>query len=361
MKLGNMTKKIIEFIYKDTRAKNESKKTIVVIRNILITTLIYFFITLILSNLAFGMHGILFYVTFFAVFIGIFAGSYYLNTNATLWLFNVGMLAFIIVALVLFGWNIGVQHFLMVLLLLYFFSGYQGYKEKFAYAAAMCVLRIVLFLIFLRREPYFSMDSSINSLQQIINTITIFCDLSLIAFIFGKDGQELEGKLVEYNKQLEEQANTDKLTGLFNRRKALEYLTKKCKENSSFCLCICDIDFFKKVNDTYGHDTGDEVLKGVANIFSEEMLETNMAARWGGEEFLLIFSDINGDEAYEKLERIRRRIKEMRIKKDETEIAITMTYGLTEYDFSGNIDANLQDADAKLYQGKETGRDKIVY
>lgn len=362
--MGNILKKIGKFIGKDTKAKNESKKTTVVIRNIIISILVYFCINAIIGNAAKDMRNIIFFIFFIVFLVGMFACTYYFRTTTVLWMFNAAMLVFIVTILVFFGWNVGVQHFLMVMLLLYFFSGYKRYKEKFLFAALLCALRFLLFSIFHDRAPLLPISASAVNILQAVNTVAIFWCLSLIAYFFSKDSQELEGKLVQYNEQLEKLANTDKLTGLFNRRKAWDYLEKIAKEKSEcsgFSLCICDIDFFKKVNDQYGHDVGDEVLKNVAGIFMEEMKGKNLAARWGGEEFLLLFPDCNGDDAYVKLEHIGRKIKDMRVGKEDAEIGITMTFGLAEYDYSGELEDTIKEADRKLYQGKEQGRDRIIY
>ncbi len=364
MDKGNILKDFVAFISKDTNAKNESKKTIVVIRIILISVIIYFTINISVGKVVSDLASAIFFFSFLACFVGFFACTYRFKTITVLWMFNVGMMAFIIANLQLFGWNIGVQHFLMVMLILYFFSSYKRNKEKFIYAAALCAIRLILFHIYYMRTPLLILLNTENGILQTINTIAIFWCISIIAYIFSKDSQELEGKLVDYNTQLQKQANTDTLTGLCNRRGAWDYLERLIKgvdDTKTFSLCICDIDFFKKVNDTYGHDFGDEVLKGIGEIFKEEVKGSNLAARWGGEEFLLLFSGCNGDEACIDLERIKRKIKAMRIKKDGHEVGVTMTYGLAEYDFSGDVESTLKEADTKLYQGKEAGRDRIVY
>ena len=364
MDKGNIFKDFAAFISKDTKARNESKKTIVVIRIILISIIIYFSLNILIGKVVSDLASAIFFFSFLAVFAGFFACTYRFRTIVVLWMFIIGMLAFIIVNLQLFGWNIGVQHFLMVMLLLYFFSSYKRHKEKFIYAAALCAIRLILFHIYYKRTPLVILLNVENDILQTINTITIFWCISIIAYIFSRDSQELEGKLVDYNTQLQKQANTDTLTGLCNRRGARDYLERLIRsvdDTNNFSLCICDIDFFKKVNDTYGHDFGDEVLKGIAEIFKEEVRGRNLAARWGGEEFLLLFSGCNGDEAGADLERIKRKIKAMRIEKDGYEVGVTMTFGLAEYDFSGNMESTLKEADTKLYQGKEAGRDRIVY
>ena len=178
----------------------------------------------------------------------------------------------------------------------------------------------------------------------------------------------MEAKLIQYNKRLETQANTDTLTGLYNRRKGMDVLEKTLEKLSvagdsaeALSVCICDIDFFKKVNDTYGHDFGDEVLKTVSDTLKESVGERNMAIRWGGEEFLLIFKGINGENAYPIVEMIRSKIKNKKLMYEDTEVSVTMTFGLAEYGYSESLTELLKNADEKLYQGKESGRNRVIY
>ena len=202
-----------------------------------------------------------------------------------------------------------------------------------------------------------------NIILQIINTLAIFWCISVIVYVFSKDSQALEGKLIDYNNQLLGQANTDALTGLYNRRKAMEYLEKLLvPSNHEFTsICICDIDFFKKVNDNYGHDVGDTVLQGIAKTMKTTLNKISFIARWGGEEFLLVFPSCNGDEALCHLEELKSNIKSLQFHVGEKTFSVAMTFGLTEYDFHSDIDSALKEADEKLYMGKENGRDQIVF
>lgn len=361
----NILKKAADFITKDTSNKNESKKLIVVIRIILLSILVYFTANLIFCSTIFsGGIVYLLYIAFLIIFTGIFALSYLVDTIYTLWLFNMSIITWICAIIHFFGWTVGVQHFLLVLLILYFFSSYKQYTGKICYAVAMCALKIILFLTYNGKASVLHLSTMEINMLQILNSIAVCWCISVVGFIFSNDTQELEEKLVVYNSQLEQQANTDTLTGLFNRRRAIEYLNyivKNQNNNAGFSLCICDIDFFKKVNDNYGHDFGDEVLKKISEIFKEEVNGKNLVARWGGEEFLLLFPGCNGDDAYIKLERLRNRIKETKIKKNGLEIGITMTFGLAEYDFKNGLEATIKEADDKLYMGKNKGRDIIIY
>lgn len=363
MYLWDLWSKFREFIEKDTQAENESKKTAVVIRILTLSFIVYLLIPTVFINVISAKGGFLLYLVALLAFGGIFASTYKFRTLGIFTALSVAMIIWIISFIYLFGWDVGVQHYLMVLLVLVFFVQYNNLRFKGLFAAGLCIFRIALFYIFCNSESAVKISTRENNSLQMINTIVIFWSISVISYIYGRDSQELESKLIAYNEELKVMANTDKLTSLYNRRKALEYIEECCKNcgDKGFCLCICDIDFFKKVNDTYGHDFGDKVLQAIAKVFRQEMKEKFMAARWGGEEFLLIFPDTNGDTAFIKLCEIRRKIKDIVVVKDAEEIRITMTFGLAEYDYSGDYEGMLTNADQKLYRGKKDGRDRIVY
>jgi len=360
--------KIKSFIGKDSGIKNESKKTIVVMRLLSISILLYMMMPPVFMNLWKTKTGVWTYIIIFAALFDVFASSYYHKTIFVLVKFNVLILAMIVAFIHFLGWNMGVQHFLFILVILEFFAVYNKYALKVGYTIALCFLRIELFFIFLGKESVVALTKSENEIMQILTSITIYWCLAAMCYIYGRDSQKMEAKLIQYNEQLRIQANTDKLTGLYNRRKGMEKLEtimeskKNAAENATpMSLCICDIDFFKKVNDTYGHDFGDEVLKGVSKILKEEMKDDNFVARWGGEEFLLVFPNMNGEHAYTVTEIIRSKIKRMSIPYEDTEVKVTMTFGLSEYGFSETITELLKHADQKLYHGKESGRDRVVY
>lgn len=363
MEKSGLLKKIEEFIGKDTMAENESKKLVVVIRLLILSIVFYFLVNAALCSAALSLGGALLYIAFAIMFVGIFGMSYRYNSLSVLFIFSFGMTVWICIMVHYMGWNIGVQHFLMVLLILCFFSTYKHYAGKILVAVFLCAFRMFLFFVYYSRIAEIQLSTVVENGFQCINTITIFWCISLIIFFFSKDTQKLEGKLVEYNNQLMMQANTDILTGLYNRRKAIEYIEELSHKpnNMGFSLCICDIDFFKKVNDNYGHDVGDEVLVKISEIFKKEIKKENFAARWGGEEFLLLFPECNGDDAYAKLEMIRSDIKKLRFFVGDMDFGITMTFGLVEYDFINGFNATIKEADEKLYTGKEQGRDRIIY
>lgn len=159
----------------------------------------------------------------------------------------------------------------------------------------------------------------------------------------------------------------DKLTELKNRmgfhhdyKNTYEKLLKNEKEFHTVSLFICDIDFFKKVNDTYGHNAGDAVLKHVAENFRKNSRNCDGVYRWGGEEFIVILPDTTPEQAAETAERLRLIIEASVCKFEDLEIKVTMSFGVNEIDPSKSIEDNISVADEKLYKAKQNGRNQVI-
>lgn len=156
----------------------------------------------------------------------------------------------------------------------------------------------------------------------------------------------------------------DTLTELNNRRFADKRLKQTQMQanlrGTSFVIAIGDIDFFKSVNDTYGHECGDLVLKKVALTLKNAMAGKGFVARWGGEEFLFVYDDMNLEAAKAEAEKMLDDIRAIIISYNEQTIHVTMTFGLAEGSVGSNITQLLQVADTKLYEGKTNGRNRVV-
>lgn len=125
-------------------------------------------------------------------------------------------------------------------------------------------------------------------------------------------------------------------------------------------LFICDIDFFKKVNDTYGHNAGDEVLRHVAGYLRRNVRICDGVYRWGGEEFIVILPDTGDQEAAEAAERVRQAIMGSVCHFEGMDIKVTMSFGVTQLDPMKSIEDNIKTADEKLYKAKESGRNTVI-
>ena len=170
--------------------------------------------------------------------------------------------------------------------------------------------------------------------------------------------------LVRMQKSLQEMVEQDILTGLYNRRSGEKLLRRTCenyrKEGTPFCVAIGDIDHFKNVNDTYGHECGDVALAKISERIKEHMQGRGFVARWGGEEMLLVYDNMQLDTAVSCMQELMEEIRTQRIIYGDAVLGLTMTFGITEGN-DGKVEHIVRDADAKLYEGKNNGRNRIVY
>jgi len=160
------------------------------------------------------------------------------------------------------------------------------------------------------------------------------------------------------NQRLTESALTDTLTGLPNRRKLDEVLTEWSSEDRIFSLLVLDIDHFKSINDSYGHQKGDETLKELAAVVQEIIRPEDYCFRYGGEEFVLLLPETNRLAAYQTAEKIRRKIEKTSLIPDKT---VTVSIGISEFPTQSRSMAELfQMADQALYNSKSKGRNRIT-
>lgn len=170
----------------------------------------------------------------------------------------------------------------------------------------------------------------------------------------------INDSLLNKSKKYEAMAATDSLTGLYNRGKFLEifdssFLTMKERGNS-MSLVIADIDHFKMINDTYGHNSGDEVLVSIANEFQKRLRNIDVVCRWGGEEFVILLPATTIENGFDLAEKLRAHIEALGLHK---EIKATVSFGVTQvYDYD-DINSVVERADKALYEAKKSGRNMV--
>lgn len=156
----------------------------------------------------------------------------------------------------------------------------------------------------------------------------------------------------------------DPLTSLYNRRCGNIMLENQAErvilKNAPFTIAMGDIDLFKKINDTYGHPAGDEVLKHTASVMQKQMECLGFVFRWGGEEFLLLFEGKSKEEAYSCLCELKESVEGSETFGEGYQIKITMTFGMADFGEESNIEKLLQLADERMYRGKQAGRNCVV-
>ena len=261
-----------------------------------------------------------------------------------------------------FGWSSGVQHFLTLMLVFVFFSVYEKPLIKIGWFAVILVYRVGLFSWSQLHNAQYAMDRTVNTFYQTINTVGFFLMLAAMCIIFSTSIQDTERQLRLRNQTLYKEAGTDPLTGLPNRRAMIETIEqyRKVNPDQPFAVAIADIDFFKKVNDTYGHNCGDYTLVKLTELFAEHSGGRYRVCRWGGEEFCFFMPGINIDEAGIIMNDLCFAVERMKLKFEENEFSITITIGVEECDFNSPLEDLLKSADEKLYMGKNSGRNKVV-
>ena len=161
--------------------------------------------------------------------------------------------------------------------------------------------------------------------------------------------------------KLDYNSNHDMLTGLYNRR-FFEGIMKRSKEEKEtpFSVAMVDVDDFKKINDTYGHETGDNVLAMVSKCIGSCLPQDAVAVRWGGEEFVLYLPQVNSVRALDVLNDFRAKLSEQRVYHKGTRVPVTVTIGLCTGESIADYQEYLRQADEKLYWGKKHGKNQIV-
>jgi len=186
----------------------------------------------------------------------------------------------------------------------------------------------------------------------------------------GQRSVDLQTNLYETQKKLEHLATHDPLTGIFNRRAILEQLSKELARarresqiNLAYGLCIgfFDIDHFKQINDQYGHQSGDDVLKGVVSILAGELRESDSVGRFGGDEFLVLTPGIELQNQKNLFNRLIETIASHKIDTRSGEVSITVSMGVSLANLKVNEDHLLSNADAAMYQAKQEGGNRVVF
>ncbi len=191
----------------------------------------------------------------------------------------------------------------------------------------------------------------------------IFFNIAFVVFARYRLKISEHIKLEKVNKQLEEISRKDPLISISNRRDIIDkinYETIRFERNQkTFSLVMGDIDHFKSVNDRYGHDCGDYILKALADTIVSTIRKQDIVGRWGGEEFILLLPETNIEGGKITAEKVRIRIEQNNFKYNNKIIPVTITFGVSEHSYNKDIDVCIKEADIALYKGKNNGRNRV--
>ncbi len=187
---------------------------------------------------------------------------------------------------------------------------------------------------------------------------------SVFCFVMDYARRSARQELLRMAELYEKASRTDELTQLSNRRDMWQHLEQEYfrfeRTGNPFSVILFDIDHFKQVNDTYGHDAGDFVLVRFAELLKETSRKIDLAARWGGEEFLVLLPETGLDQALALAERLRKHIEQAVVNYKQQEIRITASGGVGAINLAQGLNGLLKQADINLYQAKVLGRNRIT-
>ena len=212
-----------------------------------------------------------------------------------------------------------------------------------------------------------------ETIREKLITITVSLDKEINKF--GDELQKENNEIIALKKRVEtleaqlkevkKEAKTDALTNMLNKRALNEELAKQeqfyKRHNRPYSIIFFDIDHFKNVNDTYGHDAGDVILKSVGLLLNRYSRDIDIVGRFGGEEFVIIAPETSKEGAYKFAEKVRQIIKKTKFMYKKTRINITISAGVAERSETNSMEETLKLADERLYKAKKGGRDRVEF
>lgn len=275
----------------------------------------------------------------------------------------VSVLLFTVVNSLFTGWQAGFQNFLFAEVVAFFLPNIRSQKnvgKTFSITTLFVVVYMVLFVLFIGGvDLKYIFDVEGVNVLYFVNTIASFFTIMMFAYVYSTHSEK---RLHDLSRR----ADFDELTKIYNRYAINQILEKLISDyeydHKPFTVAILDIDFFKKVNDTYGHNAGDDVLKGIATMLKKYSKTGATVGRWGGEEFVIIAqSNVDKSKFIKDLESIRKYVNSGEFVSNDHRISITVSIGVEHYHEGWGAKEVIEAADKNLYRAKETGRNKVVY
>lgn len=271
------------------------------------------------------------------------------------------------VATICLGWRFGFAQYIIAIIPVGFYICYtlEIKRYKFTIATISSLVAVISFLsckvLDFYSDPLCTMENQYVELPlYFFNSVCTFIFLIVFSLVFVFEIKLSSNQLSHQNAILEKLASTDPLTGLYNRRSMDIFLSQAVESQSNFALIMCDIDDFKKVNDNFGHDFGDVVLKSIAKITTEQVKEQGYVCRWGGEEILILINNASRETSWHIAESIRRNVKNRVFDLDDKWIHCSLTLGIALHDQEETVEDTITRADYNLYCGKRNGKNVVV-
>ena len=234
----------------------------------------------------------------------------------------------------------------------------QGLKRGLIDIAIFVIMSITIMLI-----PIDIIAHAAFSTEFKLRLLYSFLTVTFLSALYEYSREQSYKQALALSDKYQKLANFDPLTQLSNRRDALFILKREqvraLRNKDPLSIILCDVDYFKKINDKYGHNAGDAVLIDLAKIFTKSMREQDCVARWGGEEFLFILPQTEAKSANIFAEKIQKILQNHIVNHENEKISVKVSMGIEQFKDNQTIDDAINNADKRLYQAKNAGRNQI--
>jgi diguanylate cyclase (GGDEF)-like protein len=248
----------------------------------------------------------------------------------------------------LIGWDSGFHYYLLMFIPALFLS--MPLRGALAALVSLWAFYLVLDVVMWTGEPLQPISRDALLAVHLFNLSVVFAMFSYLSFFYLKIVSSAQRKL-------RQMAATDPLTGLIDL--AERELARFQRSRHPIGLLLLDIDHFKSINDSHGHEIGDKVLVDVANGIEAVLRSQDLIARWGGEEFLAVLPDTNLEQARASAERVRQALMQQRWCFDGKSVAVTISVGVSEFQEGDELKSAINRADRALYRCKDNGRNRV--
>ena len=275
---------------------------------------------------------------------------------ATAWL-GIEVLLHALVATAVLGWETGFHYLMIPTVPIVVLSGGLSTRAKWLVVALITTVYLVQDSALRQFPPLHVLPMAVVRGLHAMNVVTMFVISAALSLHYSRIVQQAQ-------RRLHDMASTDPLTGAWNRRRLLEWAAlevgRRERHGGALSVILCDIDHFKRVNDTHGHDAGDLVLRHVCHEITRTCRDLDAVCRWGGEEFLIAAPATEAQGARVLAERIRERVAHAPAQAGASTIPVTLSLGVATLGEQEAFDHAVARADAALYRGKAAGRNQVM-
>ena len=308
-----------------------------------------------LGNILMGITGIIFVLIYLFMYLLIKNNHYFFVIT----FLTIDMSIFNTLCVILVGWNYGFQLYVFIGIIASFYVKYLTIKKTFLFSYLMSAICLVEFLFLRLYTSVFETQSTdVSLIAFFINSIIAFLTIIFLMLDFSRNISFYENQLLKLSQK-------DALTGMNNRHNMNTILEKLhdefLKTGKKVCLGMVDIDDFKKINDSYGHECGDYVLKTIGEMLISMESSTLKTARWGGEEFIVVnaYPD-DFHKCYERADVFRKNVEDFDFDCFGHKFKVTVTIGIADLKPEMSIHELIKNADDNLYEGKGLGKNRVI-